>query len=112
MAAEVLSAPALISNSFPGEEVPIPSIPVFTITFPALNHAAYHKMDRVFYIIPFTSIIDQNADEVRKILEDKDDKDKKNPKTRLKSIFKKKFKEYEKKEEIMTKHGPRECQKI
>ncbi|MHB1688602.1 MAG: CRISPR-associated helicase Cas3' [Ignavibacteriaceae bacterium] len=38
----------------------------------ALNHAAVHKMDRVFYIIPFTSIIDQNADEVRKILEDKD----------------------------------------
>jgi len=39
----------------------------------ALNHAAHHKMDRVFYIIPFTSIIDQNADEVRKILEDKDE---------------------------------------
>src|SRR3989338_9881390 len=31
-------------------------------------------MDRVFYIIPFISIIDQNADEVRKILEDKDKK--------------------------------------
>jgi CRISPR-associated endonuclease/helicase Cas3 len=39
----------------------------------ALNHVAHHKMDRVFYVIPFTSIIDQNADEVRKILEDKDD---------------------------------------
>ena len=39
----------------------------------ALNHAAHHKMDRIFYIIPYTSIIDQNADEVRKILEDKDD---------------------------------------
>lgn len=38
----------------------------------ALNHAAEHKLDRVFYVIPFTSIIDQNADEVRKILEDKD----------------------------------------
>jgi len=44
----------------------------------ALNHAAYHnkdddnKMDKVFYIIPYTSIIDQNAEEVRKILEDKD----------------------------------------
>lgn len=37
----------------------------------ALNHASHHKMDRIFYIIPFTSIIDQNADEVRKILEDK-----------------------------------------
>jgi CRISPR-associated endonuclease/helicase Cas3 len=38
----------------------------------ALNHAKLHNMDRVFYIIPYTSIIDQNADEVRKILEDKD----------------------------------------
>lgn len=42
----------------------------------ALNHAKHHNMDRIFYIIPFTSIIDQNADEVRKILEDKDDSDK------------------------------------
>lgn len=38
----------------------------------ALKHAKKHNMDRVFYIIPYTSIIDQNADEVRKILEDKD----------------------------------------
>jgi len=38
----------------------------------ALNHAAHHQMDRIFYVIPYTSIIDQNADEVRKILEDKD----------------------------------------
>lgn len=38
----------------------------------ALNHALHHKMDRIFYIIPFTSIIDQNADVVRKILEDRD----------------------------------------
>lgn len=38
----------------------------------ALNHANHHNMDRIFYVIPFTSIIDQNADEVRKILEDKD----------------------------------------
>jgi len=43
----------------------------------ALNHAAHHsqteeKIDRVFYIIPYTSIIDQNAEEVRKIMEDKD----------------------------------------
>lgn len=38
----------------------------------ALNHAKYYNMDRVFYIIPYTSIIDQNADEIRKILEDKD----------------------------------------
>jgi CRISPR-associated endonuclease/helicase Cas3 len=40
----------------------------------ALNHAVHHKMDRIFYIIPYTSIIDQNADEVRKILEDRDEK--------------------------------------
>ncbi len=39
----------------------------------ALNHAAVHNMDHVFYIIPFTSIIDQNADQVRKILEDRDE---------------------------------------
>lgn len=39
----------------------------------ALNHAAQHKMDRIFYVIPYTSIIDQNADEVRKILEDRDE---------------------------------------
>ena len=38
----------------------------------ALNHAKHHAMDRVFYVIPYTSIIDQNADEVRKILEDRD----------------------------------------
>src|SRR5713226_5936561 len=34
----------------------------------ALRHAEVHKMDRVIYVIPFTSIIDQNADVVRKIL--------------------------------------------
>jgi len=38
----------------------------------ALHHAAKHEMDRIFYVIPYTSIIDQNAEEVRKILEDKD----------------------------------------
>lgn len=38
----------------------------------ALNHVNQYGMDRVFYIIPYTSIIDQNADEIRKILEDKD----------------------------------------
>ena len=38
----------------------------------ALNHAKKHEMDRIFYIIPYTSIIDQNADTVRQILEDKD----------------------------------------
>lgn len=35
----------------------------------ALHHAKTHGMDRIFYFIPFTSIIDQNADVVRKILE-------------------------------------------
>jgi len=39
----------------------------------ALNHAKCYDMDRVFYVIPYTSIIDQNADEVRKILEDRDE---------------------------------------
>ena len=38
----------------------------------ALHHAKEHSMDRVFYVIPYTSIIDQNADEARKVLEDKD----------------------------------------
>lgn len=37
----------------------------------ALHHAKKHKMDRVIYVIPFTSIIDQNAEVVRNILEPK-----------------------------------------
>ncbi len=41
----------------------------------ALHHAERHKMDRVIYVIPFTSIIDQNAKVVRDILEPtKDDR--------------------------------------
>lgn len=35
----------------------------------ALHHAEHYKMDRVIYVIPFTSIIDQNAKVVRDILE-------------------------------------------
>jgi CRISPR-associated endonuclease/helicase Cas3 len=36
----------------------------------ALEHAALHKLDRVIYVIPFTSIIEQNADVFRKALGD------------------------------------------
>jgi len=35
----------------------------------ALHHAKKWGMDRIIYVIPFTTIIDQNADTVRKILE-------------------------------------------
>lgn len=38
----------------------------------ALHHAEAHKMDRIFYVVPYITIIDQNADEVRKVLEDRD----------------------------------------
>ncbi len=39
----------------------------------ALHHAAKYQMDRIFYVVPYITIIDQNADEVRKILEDQDE---------------------------------------
>ncbi len=40
----------------------------------ALNHAKKYSMDRIFYIIPFTSIIDQNAETAREIFEEKTSK--------------------------------------
>ncbi|WIM06013.1 MAG: CRISPR-associated helicase Cas3' [Candidatus Nitricoxidivorans perseverans] len=39
----------------------------------AMHHAARYGMDRIIYVIPFTSIIDQNAEVVRAILETEDD---------------------------------------
>lgn len=42
----------------------------------ALHHADKRKMDRIVYVLPFTTIIDQNADEIRKVLEEKDKKGK------------------------------------
>jgi len=35
----------------------------------ALHHAKHKQMDRIIYVVPFTTIIDQNAGEVRSILE-------------------------------------------
>jgi len=42
----------------------------------ALHHAKAHQMDRVFYIVPFITIIDQNADKIRDILETADERGK------------------------------------
>jgi CRISPR-associated endonuclease/helicase Cas3 len=39
----------------------------------ALHHAKKHNLDRIIYVIPFTSIIEQNADQIRKILNDEVD---------------------------------------
>lgn len=37
-----------------------------------INHALHHKKERIFYILPFTTVIEQNAEEVRQILDAKD----------------------------------------
>ena len=42
----------------------------------ALHHARAHKVDRVFYIVPYITIIDQNANKIREILEKADERDK------------------------------------
>ncbi|MBI4690168.1 MAG: CRISPR-associated helicase Cas3' [Nitrospirae bacterium] len=42
----------------------------------ALHHAKKHEMDRIIYVLPYTTIIEQNADEIRKVLEEKDNKGK------------------------------------
>ena len=42
----------------------------------ALHHARMHKIDRVFYVVPYITIIDQNADKIREILERADERDK------------------------------------
>ena len=42
----------------------------------ALHHALAHKLDRIFYIVPYITIIDQNANKVRETLEKMDEIDK------------------------------------
>ena len=39
----------------------------------ALHHAKTHNLKHIIYIIPFTSIIEQNAEEIRKVLEQEGD---------------------------------------
>lgn len=40
----------------------------------ALEQAEKHKMEHIFIIAPYTSILDQNAEEIRKVLEDENTK--------------------------------------
>ncbi len=39
----------------------------------ALHHARKHGLDRIIYIIPYTSIIEQNANSIRKVIEHETD---------------------------------------
>jgi CRISPR-associated endonuclease/helicase Cas3 len=39
----------------------------------AVNHAKSHQLERIIYVIPYTSIIEQNADVIRKVLEKEGD---------------------------------------
>jgi len=45
----------------------------FTSMRYALHHAEKHDLEHIIYIIPFTSIIEQNAEEVRKVIEKEGD---------------------------------------
>lgn len=40
----------------------------------ALYHAKAHNLERIFYVIPYTSIIEQNAEAIRKAIEHSSDK--------------------------------------
>ncbi len=42
----------------------------------ALHQARAHKMERIFYIVPYITIIDQNADKIRAILEKEEERGK------------------------------------
>ncbi len=39
----------------------------------ALHHARHHKLDRIIYVIPYTSIIEQNAQQIKKVVERESD---------------------------------------
>lgn len=42
----------------------------------ALHHAKAHTMDRIFYIVPYITIIEQNADKIRNIMETENERGK------------------------------------